>query len=289
MSLGAARPDPRPAQNFQPGTRSLASHRFTGPYRRPLCVKCLSGFSSELVPDGSVSVRSAVVGWCQVREWLGRRAGFRGVSRPRWRQSRSPVALSGHVQAVCTTRISVIPVRSPESARGWPGHGPGGSRAKGAVLRRVRPSHHNHVLTCAASSMTAAHGCQRSRRVPPVSPMRVPGTPLPRRVGARSPGDWDHAAAPLPGLAQGHIMAVMADLAPVAQRYLRIAADEAHAARRPSRPGPSRSPVTRPCWQGSRGCPWRSSSRTSCSRLCAGTGPSRTTANADVTQPESNN
>jgi hypothetical protein len=27
--------------------------------------------------------------WCQVREWLSRRAGVRGVSWPRWRQSRS--------------------------------------------------------------------------------------------------------------------------------------------------------------------------------------------------------
>jgi len=54
--------------------------------------------------------------------------------------------------------------------------------------------------------------------------MRVPGISLPRRVGVRSPGDWDHAAAALPGLAQGRIMAVMADLAPIVQRYLRIAA-----------------------------------------------------------------
>ena len=39
--------------------------------------------------------RAAVVGWGQVREWPGRRAGLRGASRPRWRQSRSPGALPG--------------------------------------------------------------------------------------------------------------------------------------------------------------------------------------------------
>jgi hypothetical protein len=36
-----------------------------------------------------------VVGWFRVREWLGRRAGAWGESRPRRRQSRSPVALPG--------------------------------------------------------------------------------------------------------------------------------------------------------------------------------------------------
>ena len=36
-----------------------------------------------------------VVGWGWAREWLVRRAGARGVSRPRWSQSRSPVALPG--------------------------------------------------------------------------------------------------------------------------------------------------------------------------------------------------
>jgi hypothetical protein len=38
---------------------------------------------------------AAVVGWGQAREWPGRRAGLRGASRPRWRQSRSPGALPG--------------------------------------------------------------------------------------------------------------------------------------------------------------------------------------------------
>jgi len=37
-----------------------------------------------------------VVGLVVAREWLVRRAGAWGVSRPRWRQSRSPVALPGH-------------------------------------------------------------------------------------------------------------------------------------------------------------------------------------------------
>src|SRR5947207_4663614 len=40
-----------------------------------------------------------IVEWCQAREWLIRRAGDRGVSRPRWSQSRSPVALPGRQSA----------------------------------------------------------------------------------------------------------------------------------------------------------------------------------------------
>src|SRR5215470_11479676 len=47
-----------------------------------------------------------VVGWMLVREWLFRRAGARGVSRPRWSQSRSPIALPGRllVRASCRQR-----------------------------------------------------------------------------------------------------------------------------------------------------------------------------------------
>ena len=80
-------------------------------------VKSLSGFSSE-APDGLVSVRSGAVGWCRAREWLGRRAGARSVSRPRWRQSRSPVALPGPWR---------WPLRRP-GARRPGGRRPGGGR-----------------------------------------------------------------------------------------------------------------------------------------------------------------
>lgn len=61
-----------------------------------------------------------------------------------------------------------------------------------------------------------------------------------------------------PGLRRGHIMAVMADLAPIAERYLRFAAAEAR-----------RGSPTFEAWS------------------LAGTGLSRTTANTDVTRPES--
>src|SRR5215470_10977107 len=39
--------------------------------------------------------RCQLVGWLQVWEWLARRVGVRGVSRPPWRQRGSPVALPG--------------------------------------------------------------------------------------------------------------------------------------------------------------------------------------------------
>jgi hypothetical protein len=49
-----------------------------------------------------------IVGWRQVREWLGRRAGLRGASRPRWRQSRSPGALPGPWRAAAARRASAF-------------------------------------------------------------------------------------------------------------------------------------------------------------------------------------
>ena len=41
------------------------------------------------------------------REWLVRRAGVRGVSRPRWSQSRSPVALPGPSAGRCGSLAGV--------------------------------------------------------------------------------------------------------------------------------------------------------------------------------------
>jgi hypothetical protein len=63
---------------------------------KPLCVKWFRrSFSSHGTWSSCSGDRAGIVVWIQVREWLGRRAGARGVSRPRWRQSRSPVALPG--------------------------------------------------------------------------------------------------------------------------------------------------------------------------------------------------
>jgi hypothetical protein len=59
-------------------------------------VKDHGGFSSRLVPAAwSPWPGWRAAGWSQVREWLVRRAGVRGVRRPRWSQGRSPVALPG--------------------------------------------------------------------------------------------------------------------------------------------------------------------------------------------------
>ena len=52
-----------------------------------------SGFSLE--PASAAWGRQRAVGWWRAGEWLVRRAGARGVIRPRWSQSRSPVALPG--------------------------------------------------------------------------------------------------------------------------------------------------------------------------------------------------
>ena len=60
------------------------------------CARAPVAWSAGSCPGAwSWTGRAAAVGWVQVREWLGRRAGVRGVSRPRWRQSRSPGALPG--------------------------------------------------------------------------------------------------------------------------------------------------------------------------------------------------
>ena len=61
------------------------------PIAMPLCVKDFVALSVQWVPG----LPAPVVGWKRAREWLGRRAGAWGVSRPRWRQSRSPRALPG--------------------------------------------------------------------------------------------------------------------------------------------------------------------------------------------------
>jgi hypothetical protein len=58
-------------------------------------VKGLGGFCSPAARDGPVWAVRWRVGWAEAREWLVRRAGVRGVSRPPWRQSGSPVALPG--------------------------------------------------------------------------------------------------------------------------------------------------------------------------------------------------
>jgi hypothetical protein len=60
--------------------------------RRPLLRQTVLGFFSWCVAPSSSWCGAGAAGWGQVREWLVRRAGVRGASRPRWRQSRSPVA-----------------------------------------------------------------------------------------------------------------------------------------------------------------------------------------------------
>src|ERR1019366_9523820 len=59
----------------------------------------LTGSFQDLLDAGFVAAGAGsglgVVGWWRVREWLVRRAGDRGASRPRWSQSRSPFALPG--------------------------------------------------------------------------------------------------------------------------------------------------------------------------------------------------
>jgi hypothetical protein len=63
---------------------------------KPLCVKWFGTSFLMLVSCAFAAVRRGRgVGWAQVREWLRRRAGIRGESRPRWRQCRSPLALPG--------------------------------------------------------------------------------------------------------------------------------------------------------------------------------------------------
>jgi hypothetical protein len=64
---------------------------------KPLCVKWFGSSFLRLVSCAFAAVRrrGRGVGWAQVREWLRRRAGIRGESRPRWRQCRSPFALPG--------------------------------------------------------------------------------------------------------------------------------------------------------------------------------------------------
>jgi hypothetical protein len=65
-----------------------------------LYVKTLFGCRLASSDSGCEQTGESVVGWCRVREWLVRRAGVRGVSRPRWRQSRSSVALPGPLMLI---------------------------------------------------------------------------------------------------------------------------------------------------------------------------------------------
>jgi hypothetical protein len=64
-----------------------------------VAVKWLPGFSLKSASTVCLPWWRPV-SWWRVREWLVRRAGLRGVSRPRWSQSRSPGALPGPQPAV---------------------------------------------------------------------------------------------------------------------------------------------------------------------------------------------
>jgi carboxymethylenebutenolidase len=84
----------RSPRSGAPEAATLATR--SAPISKPLC--CQVAFAGLFVARDmflSLWVSGGVVVWIQVREWLGRRAGARGVSRPRWRQCRSPVALPG--------------------------------------------------------------------------------------------------------------------------------------------------------------------------------------------------
>jgi len=95
-SSGRARTDD-PGTCTQPRHVTLrATWHIEGARRRSLfVVKALSGISSRPVSCTQAGGCGRVVGWGWAREWLFRRAGFRGVSQPRWSQSRSPAALPG--------------------------------------------------------------------------------------------------------------------------------------------------------------------------------------------------
>jgi alpha-1,2-mannosyltransferase len=88
-----SRPGPStPQRSFGPA-HSLPSRTTIARAERSLFVsRAFPVFLRSWCRTGA-RVCPGVVGWCRARQWLGRRAGFRGVSRPRWRQSRSPVAL----------------------------------------------------------------------------------------------------------------------------------------------------------------------------------------------------
>src|ERR1035441_726078 len=65
------------------------------PDRDLFVVKGFRGFSWGPASGLFACAGRRAAGWYRAREWLVRRAGFRGVSRPRWSQSRSPAALPG--------------------------------------------------------------------------------------------------------------------------------------------------------------------------------------------------
>jgi len=87
----------RMANYERPRTQQFALE--SRPYR-DLFAFTVKGFGAlSLRHGGVVQVAGAgcrvVVSEWRAWEWLVRRAGVRGVSRPRWSQSRSPVALPG--------------------------------------------------------------------------------------------------------------------------------------------------------------------------------------------------
>jgi pimeloyl-ACP methyl ester carboxylesterase len=63
-------------------------------WKRPRSAQAGAGGLGSADPGRDLGWWRAV-GWWQAREWLARRAGVRGVSRPPWMQSGSPVALPG--------------------------------------------------------------------------------------------------------------------------------------------------------------------------------------------------
>jgi hypothetical protein len=74
------------------------------PNESSLCQVALRSFlgAAQLLWLAGLTWR--VVGWAAAREWLVRSAGDRGGRRARWSQSRSPVALPGHVMTPLSGR-----------------------------------------------------------------------------------------------------------------------------------------------------------------------------------------
>jgi hypothetical protein len=83
---------PRFAPGAPPGPAASPTAEWQRPGNAQPCPGTPSGWTGGQ-KVGRLLCRA--VSWCQAREWLARRAGVRGVSRPRWMQSRSPVALPG--------------------------------------------------------------------------------------------------------------------------------------------------------------------------------------------------
>jgi hypothetical protein len=95
------------------GRRTAAAR--SRPERVLFAVKGFAGFSLAWVSmSGRAWAGWWAVGWLWAREWLVRRAGAWGVSWPRWRQSRSPVALPGP-----SRWLSPSGARRPAGGRRW--------------------------------------------------------------------------------------------------------------------------------------------------------------------------